>query len=370
VKTSKATLYFRRCRSRCYLFFLLLYLTTGVYKANSTAQPLFNLLAKVARPMPTSLDHCNRVWVLPLQVILRLFRLLLCCSKDVIQQSKEQAVRMNMKVISLFDGIGVGRLALEQCRIKVDSYIAYEIHSPSISVAKNNFPDIHHKGDVLGFDYDDAKDVDLLLFGAPCQAFSIAGGQLGFNDERGKLFLKALEIYHKVKPRFVLAENVVMRRESQDYISEQMGVEPIKINSLDYVAQSRPRLYWTNIPYAYTGRPLHSLGFNEITGGYPVAYRGYKLDNKWVPHLDPSRGDYCGTLTLAGMTAMVSRQKLQKRSLAKNNLWRKLTGLESELLQGLPVGYTNSISSNNERRKVCANSWTLPVINDILRNLP
>ena len=176
-----------------------------------------------------------------------------------------------MNVLSLFDGMSCGQLALHRADIKVKNYFASEIDKYAIEVAKKNFPDIVHVGDVtnimkgipLGEVKDDcllemmATDIDLILAGSPCQGFSFAGRQLNFDDPRSKLFFEFIRIINNINTRKAqlgkpqvkfLLENVRMKKESQDVITKALGVEPIAINSALVSAQNRNRLYWTNIP--------------------------------------------------------------------------------------------------------------------------
>ena len=152
-----------------------------------------------------------------------------------------------MKVMSLFDGMSCGQIALKKLGAKVDTYYASEIDKYAMKVAKENFPNIIHLGDVTTINAKD-MDIDLLIGGSPCQGFSKSGNRLNFEDPRSKLFFEFVRILKECKPKYFLLENVVMNKESRDIISEYLGVEPIEINSNLVSAQSRRRLYWTNIP--------------------------------------------------------------------------------------------------------------------------
>jgi DNA-cytosine methyltransferase len=159
-----------------------------------------------------------------------------------------------MNVLSLFDGISAGRIALERAGIKVDNYYASEVDKYAIQISKKNHPNIIQMGDVTKWrDWDiDWSSIDLVIGGSPCQGFSFAGKQLNFEDPRSKLFFDFVDICHRVadenpKMKFFL-ENVRMKKEYQDVISGYMGVEPIVINSSLVSAQNRVRFYWTNIP--------------------------------------------------------------------------------------------------------------------------
>ena len=162
-----------------------------------------------------------------------------------------------MKVLSLFDGMSCGQLALNRLGIKVDTYYASEIDKYAMQVTQANFPKTIQVGDVCNLDPNDFKDVDLMLAGSPCQGFSFAGKQLAFDDPRSALFFEFIRLLKEIKPKYFLLENVKMKKEYLQVISEQVsacypeipfGIEPIFINSSLVSAQNRQRYYWTNIP--------------------------------------------------------------------------------------------------------------------------
>ncbi len=166
-----------------------------------------------------------------------------------------------MNVLSLFDGMSCGRLALERAGFPITNYFASEIDKYAIQVARANYPDTVHLGDVTTVTtkhgrlfYEDENgvgcgaDIDLLLGGSPCQGFSFAGKGLNFDDPRSKLFFEFVRLLKALKPKYFLLENVNMKKEYQDVISDLLGCKPIDINSNRVSAQNRRRLYWTNIP--------------------------------------------------------------------------------------------------------------------------
>lgn len=167
-----------------------------------------------------------------------------------------------MNVLSLFDGMSCTQIALKNLGIKVDKYYASEIDKYAIKVARENFPNTVHLGDIKNITGSDfICDIDLIVAGSPCQGFSFAGKQLAFDDPRSALFFEFIRLLKEVKPKYFLLENVRMKKEHMDVISQQVsdiypecsngslfGIEPIKINSAKLSAQSRNRLYWTNIP--------------------------------------------------------------------------------------------------------------------------
>ena len=159
-----------------------------------------------------------------------------------------------MNVLSLFDGISAGMLALQRAGIKVDKYYASEIEPNAIAVSKRNFPNIIQLGDVTKWrEWNiELNKIDLLIGGSPCQGFSSSGKVLNFEDPRSKLFFQYVEILNYIKSvnpnvKFLL-ENVGMKKEWSDIISERLGVPYTEINSKYFSAQNRVRYYWTNFP--------------------------------------------------------------------------------------------------------------------------
>ena len=153
-----------------------------------------------------------------------------------------------MNVLSLFDGMSCGMLALDRLGIKVDNYYASEIDKYAMQVSTANYPEIIQVGDITKLDLSTLPKIDLVMGGSPCQGFSFAGKQLAFDDPRSALFFEFVKCVDTLKPKYFLLENVRMKKEYLDIISEYMGVEPIFINSSLVSAQSRQRYYWTNIP--------------------------------------------------------------------------------------------------------------------------
>jgi len=153
-----------------------------------------------------------------------------------------------MNVLSLFDGMSCGQLALERAGINVDNYYASEIDKHAILITQKNYPNTIQLGDINNWESWDLPKIDLILAGSPCQGFSVAGKLLNFNDPRSKLFFKFVDILKCYKPKYYLLENVKMKKEFQDIISNYLDVEPVDINSALVSGQNRRRLYWTNIP--------------------------------------------------------------------------------------------------------------------------
>ena len=187
-----------------------------------------------------------------------------------------------MIVLSLFDGMSCGQIALNQLGLEVEKYFASEIKPHAIKCTQHNFPDTIQIGNVCKIAYKDGilmtengsfevGKIDLLIGGSPCQGFSRAGKELNFNDERSKLFFEYARILKEVDPTYFLLENVVMRKEYSDVITDILGVTPIMINSALVSAQERKRLYWTNI------QGIKQPGDRNI---YPVSYTHLTLPTK------------------------------------------------------------------------------------------
>ena len=151
-----------------------------------------------------------------------------------------------MNVLSLFDGMSCGQIALNKSGIKYNNYYASEIDKYAIKVTQHNYPNTIQLGDITKIKGSDLPKIDLLIGGSPCQSFSNAGRGTGFDGKSG-LFWEYVRILKEVQPTYFLLENVKMKKEWQDVISETLGVQPIEINSKFFVPQNRPRLFWTNI---------------------------------------------------------------------------------------------------------------------------
>lgn len=252
-----------------------------------------------------------------------------------------------MNVLSLFDGMSCGQIALKNLGIKIDSYHASEINKWAVKIAKKNHPDMIHIGDVRDVQASDLPQIDLILAGSPCQDFSFAGGKAGFDGERGALFYEFVRLLVELRPKYFLLENVKMTQENQDHISELLGVEPVLINSDRFVQQNRERLYWTNIPISeLPDRP-------NWDGQYYQWRRTY---------FRPNKSGVCPCLT-ANMGTGGHNVPLKSE-----NLDDKLTPLECERLQTVPDGYTDGVS-NTQRYKMLGNGWTVKVIEHILRGI-
>lgn len=303
-----------------------------------------------------------------------------------------------MKVLSLFDGIGCGHLALDRAGIKIDSYDAYEIEKNAIKATQANFPDVIQHGDVTKEDFTKYRDkIDILIGGSPCQGFSFAGKQLNFNDPRSKLFFEFVRALRETKPKYFLLENVVMKKEYQDVISSYLGVEPIEINSSLVSAQNRRRLYWTNIPDV-TLPQNKNITLDDILENVefsnPSAIRGRRLNkgvivgrrlddkghrqdyNKTIPitqclEVRATNTDKSNCLTTVDKDNVLTSLPVGRYPDAfKNKLpFRYYTLKEMCRLQTVPDNYLNIIPES-AARKALGNGWTVDVIAHILRSIP
>ena len=322
-------------------------------------------------------------------------------------------------VLSLFGGIECAKVALDRGGINYNHYFSCEINKYAIKIAKKNHPDIIHLGDVTKLKGCELPQIDLIIAGSPCQGFSFSGKQLNFEDPRSKLFFEVPRLIKECKPKYFLLENVVMKQEYQDVISEYLGVQPVMINSALVSAQSRKRLYWTNIGhipqpkdkkiylkdiiqsevvdqklvvydepkriatignggqgqriYSINGKSItltaHGGGGGAKTGYYAIAQRGRNV-------IDGKKADIKGAKTQqrfetsfsekSNCLTSVQKDSLLLKLLKQGYIIRKLTPNECEILQTLTPNYCEGIS--NTQQHIClGNCFTVDVIAHILR---
>lgn len=307
-----------------------------------------------------------------------------------------------INVLSLFDGMSCGQIALERAGIEVENYFASEIDKPAISVTMKNYPNTIQLGDVTKVG---KLDVDLLIGGSPCQGFSFAGKQLNFDDERSKLFFEFVRLKNECNPKYFLLENVKMKKEYQDVITSYLGVEPIEINSSLVSAQTRKRLYWTNIPNVTQPEDKGIMLKDIIDDGLTDRDKSYCLlesysrkcatDSGWREYVKKSMGQLIvKEATVKGfveimrnqgvdLTFITSKTRRGRKMEFKSNClthtkfdycWfngeqvRLLSPLECERLQTVPDNYT-SVVSDNKRYAMLGNGWTVDVIVHIIKNI-
>ena len=280
-------------------------------------------------------------------------------------------------VLSLFDGISCGKVALDRAGIKVKKYYASEIDKFAMQVSEKNHPDIIQLGDVTSWrSWDiDWENVGLLIGGSPCQGFSFAGKQLNFNDDRSKLFFVYVDILNHIKSvnpdvKFLL-ENVKMKAEWQDVISGYLGVKPIRINSALVSAAKRDRLYWANFDVEMPDDK--GITFDDINQHSTDWLSDTYIDkvSKWKAQQDPiANTTFIGTNSK--LPCLTARGYNQSHSgmilISDGNKYRYLTNNEAELAMTLPVDYTAGIT-DRERARCLGNGWTVDVIAHIFTYL-
>ena len=313
---------------------------------------------------------------------------------------------MGLKVLSLFDGISCGQLALERAGIDVDKYYASEICDYSIKITKKNYPNTIEVGDVRYLDIIDYQDIDILIGGSPCQSFSFAGTMSGMTTKDkleittldqylelkekdfefegySYLFWEYIRILKGIKPKYFLLENVKMSEKWKAVITNALGVEPILINSELLSAQSRERLYWTNIPNIQQPEDKHiyidDIIQNDIIHTYlpktRLDYTNYdisKVDKSIFKSTPTQIGNSrnFGNAVRSNGKAFTLRRINPNGIIDENFNIREFTPIEVERLQTLPDNYTLTDGiKKKERYEACGNGWTVDVIAYIFKGL-
>ena len=257
---------------------------------------------------------------------------------------------------------------------KLKNYHAFEIDKYAEAVSRYNYPDIIRHGDVnnvgsvcSNITPDERNVPTLLMGGSPCQDFSFAGHQKGFQGDRGALFFKFVEALEIIKPKYFLLENVMMTQKNQDVISKYLGVKPVMINSQDFSAHHRKRLYFTNIPILpYIDKRI--VLSDIIEEGMVDRDKSYCIDANYFK---------------GGSMKMYYEKSRRQLVFKEEGLkWRNLTPLECERLQTVPDEYTKfgifpdeftyedtKPISNSQRYKMLGNGWTVDVIAHILKGM-
>lgn len=310
-----------------------------------------------------------------------------------------------MNVLSCFDGMSCGQIALHRANISYAKYYASEIDKHAICVTQSNYPNTIQLGDVKYVRRENLPQIDLLLGGSPCQGFSSSGKKLNFNDPRSVLFFEYVRLLKECNPKYFLLENVVMQQEHINVISSYMGVKPVMIDSAMFSAQSRKRLYWTNIDFALpttiSNLIVSDIMDNNVDGKYLLSnsynlknssgeYRLIKLymnyrNNLYISNNKPMLVSEIANETPSGRsrqtdrlyssnakspTLLASRAGDIKFDCGTNDYtkWRNLTPIEAERLQTLDDNYTSSVS-DNQRYKMIGNGWTVDVVAHILKGI-
>ena len=305
-----------------------------------------------------------------------------------------------MNVLSLFDGMSCGQIALNRTGIKYDKYFASEIDKNAIKVTQKNYPKTIQLGDICDIRSKDLPGIDLVMGGSPCQGFSFAGKQLAFKDPRSKLFFEFARLLKDIKPKYFLLENVRMKKEHESVINRiigeiypecisQLGLfdkgefEPIMIDSSLVSAQNRVRLYWTNILNVTQPKDKKIFLKDIIEHGFVDRDKSFCIDANYMKSGNIDRYFRKGSRQLVfekphgqNKGGISEKEKFATiRSCTKGNYavmdgleWRKLTPIECERLQTVPENYTDCVS-NSQRYKLLGNGWTVDVIAHILKGI-
>jgi len=288
-----------------------------------------------------------------------------------------------MKVLSCFDGMSCGQIAFERAGIPVEKYYASEIDKYAIQVTQANYPDTVQLGSITEWQSWNIEKPDIIIGGSPCQGFSFAGKQLNFEDERSKLFFTFVDILKHYKPKYFLLENVKMKKEYEDVITQHLGVKPIEINSALVSAQNRKRLYWTNIPNITQPEDkklmLKHIVEPEINKkDFDITERMKKKKPGTLAY-EKAWKNVC-SLNEKSKT-LLTRQDISNSGATNikysDSKYYKPTPIESERLQTLPDNYTavgvidgkEIPISNTQRYKMIGNGWTVDVITHIFKGI-
>jgi DNA-cytosine methyltransferase len=313
-----------------------------------------------------------------------------------------------MNVLSLFDGMSCGQIALRRANIPYERYYASEIDKYAIQVTQQNYPKTIQLGDVTTISSRSLPRIDLLMGGSPCQGFSWAGKHLNFDDPRSKLFFEFVRLLRECNPRYFLFENVKMTKQNERIINNYLKCTPLKINSSLVSAQNRERLYWTNIPNVSIPIDRQIVLKTILVDGFADREKSFAIDASYYKkgdlnqYLRKSRrqciflygielgrrlrdGKFLSRnysegyriYSVSGKAAtLTARSKggLSKYSglygIEKDGriYYRHLLPIECERLQTVPDNYTYSVS-NTQRYKMLGNGWTVDVIAHLLKGL-
>lgn len=281
-----------------------------------------------------------------------------------------------INVLSLFDGISCGHLALDKAGIQINKYYASEIDKYATKVTNRNYPETINLGDVRNVNREILNsEIDLLIGGSPCQGFSQAGKMKNFEDPRSKLFWEYVRVLQEVNPKYFLLENVVMKQEWQDIISEALGVTPIMIDSSLTSAAVRRRLYWTNIPNIKQPKDM-KITFGDIRERNVSRGAIYYSEKamEWINRHKERTGKHLRIIGDSDKMQMLEASMYKKYSsqrffgIEDTYGLRYITVTECERCMNVLDGYTDCCS-NTQRYKQLGNGWEVNTISHILVNL-
>jgi DNA (cytosine-5)-methyltransferase 3A len=274
-----------------------------------------------------------------------------------------------MNVLSLFDGMSCGQIALERAGIKVDNYFASEIKKHAIKTTQLHYPNTIQLGDVCKIKTNDLPKIDLLIGGSPCQDFSIGNKiRKGLQGTKSILFFEYLRLLKELKPPFWLLENVMMYPKDYMIISEYLGIEPVRINSNLITAQHRDRYYWTNIGPEWLDlfgnrksiipqpRKKNVIFQSILTDGYTDLIKARALVTNNGTSINNPESMY-KRYTTTGMINIVF--KSPDFDYRKGIRFLNIT--EMERLQTIPEGYCNHLTER-QAMNLMGDGWTVDVI--------
>ena len=280
-----------------------------------------------------------------------------------------------MNVLSLFDGMSCGQIALERVGIKINNYYASEIKKHAIEVTQHNYPKTIQLGDVKKIKTKDLPKIDLLIGGSPCQDFSRANKERkGIKGEKSSLFFEYVRLLKECKPKYFLLENVIMSEYNYWFICNELNCEPVRICGSLVSGALRDRLYWTNIPpfsYDITGRLISNI--------FPPKDKKITLQSILDSGYSKKRKHNCLTLnccSVRNIDSMIHREKttgmttliFEEKSFDYSKGIRYVNKSELERLHNIPEGYTD-ILTFNQANDVIGDGWTVDVVAHIFKNL-
>lgn len=279
-----------------------------------------------------------------------------------------------MNVLSLFDGMSCGQIALNRANVKYTNYFASEIKKHAIKVTQFNYPNTIQLGDVTKLDLTSLPKIDLLIGGSPCQDFSkLKLERKNLEGEKSRLFYEYLKILKFFKPKYFILENVEMDKESEQQLNEYLGVKGEHLNSNLVSYQNRPRIYWTNIKYEPIFPKL--VNFQDYKETCPEICKAYKVNRTpsreamWSEGKGKGGHKSCKNVTNSRKVYCLTRK--QDRSpnsglIECEDFCRYLTRRELEQAQTVPVGYTNCVSYN-QAQDLLGDGWTVDIIAHFLK---
>lgn len=276
-----------------------------------------------------------------------------------------------MNVLSLFDGMSCGQIALNKLGIKYDNYFASEIDKYAMQVTQKNYPNTKQIGSVVDVKREDLPKIDLLFGGSPCKDLSIANkNKKGLKGDSSILFYEYVRLLKELNPKYFLLENVIPIGNWKEVMDDYIGCKGIKINSSLFVPQNRERFYWTNIPNIKPIQQEYNFEFQEDVPDKYFANDNILANENRLKFVLSRKNKLCGCLTEAIGRNGSSKEYMSWLGWVNNNKGqiRKPTPLECERLQGVPDNYTDSVS-DTQRYKMLGNGWTVDVIEYIFKNI-